>query len=73
MGAAMDVFDKEPIPSDHPYTRAEGIILSPHIGGATEEALERTAVETARQVVDVLEGRRPRFLVNPEAWDKRVR
>ena len=70
-GAAMDVFEEEPLPIHHPYTGTEHIVLSPHIAGATEEALERTALETARQVVCVLEGRRPDFLVNPEVWDKR--
>jgi D-3-phosphoglycerate dehydrogenase len=70
-GAAMDVFDAEPLPAGHPYTSAARILLSPHIAGSTEEALERTAVETARQVVDVLEGRKPAFLVNPEVWEKR--
>ncbi len=70
-GAAMDVFEEEPLPADHPYCRTQGILLSPHIGGATEEALRRTAVETARQVVDVLAGRRPEHLVNPEVWERR--
>lgn len=70
-GAAMDVFDPEPLPSDHPYTRSAGIVLSPHVGGATEEAMARTAVETARQVVDVIAGRRPDWLVNPDVWDRR--
>ena len=59
MGAAMDVFEKEPLPSGHPYGGPQDILLSPHIAGSTEEALERTAVETASQVVDVLEGRKP--------------
>lgn len=70
-GAAMDVFDPEPLPPDHPYTRCTGIALSPHVGGATEEAMARTAIETARQVVDVIEGRRPDWLVNPDVWDRR--
>ncbi|CAL8973043.1 Hydroxypyruvate reductase [Rhodoplanes serenus] len=70
-GAAMDVFETEPLPADHPYTRCDGILLSPHTGGATEEALERTAVETARQVVDVLAGRRPEFLIDPTVWTRR--
>ena len=72
-GAAMDVFEKEPLPTDHPYCRARGLVLSPHIGGATEEAMRRTAVETAEQVVDVLAGRRPQYLVNPEVWERRRR
>ncbi|MEQ8965848.1 MAG: hydroxyacid dehydrogenase [Azospirillaceae bacterium] len=70
-GAAMDVFAEEPLPGDHPLTRVPGVVLSPHIGGATEEAMARTAIDTARQVVDVLEGRRPEFLVDPEVWDRR--
>ena len=67
-GAAMDVFEPEPLPDNHPLIQCEGIALSPHIGGATEEALVRTAIQTASQVVDVLQGKKPEFLVNPETW-----
>lgn len=70
-GAAMDVFEKEPLPADHPFVAVDRLVLSPHIAGATEESLERTAVQTARQVVDVLSGRRPPHLVNPTVWDRR--
>jgi D-3-phosphoglycerate dehydrogenase len=70
-GAAMDVFDSEPLPVGHPFTVTDGIVLSPHIGGATEEAMERTALQTAQQVIDVLEGRRPEYLVNPDVWGRR--
>jgi D-3-phosphoglycerate dehydrogenase / 2-oxoglutarate reductase len=70
-GAAMDVFDQEPLPLDHPYIKTDGLVMSPHIAGATEECLERTAFQTASQVVDVLEGRRPDNMVNPDVWDRR--
>lgn len=70
-GAAMDTFEEEPLPTDHPFARTDRLVLSPHIAGATEECLERTALQTAEQVVDVLEGRRPPHLVNPEVWDRR--
>ncbi len=70
-GAAMDVFEIEPLPVDHPFAKEDRLILSPHIGGATEECLERTAVQTAEQVVDVLEGRKPAHLVNPDVWERR--
>ncbi len=70
-GAAMDVFEVEPLPVDHPFAKEDRLILSPHIGGATEECLERTAVQTAEQVVDVLEGRKPAHLVNPDVWERR--
>lgn len=70
-GAAMDVFEKEPPPTDHPFFKVDRILLSPHIAGATRECLERTAVQTAAQVVDVLDGKRPEHLVNPQVWDSR--
>lgn len=70
-GAAMDVFDSEPLRVGHPLLAEPGILLSPHVGGATEEALERTAVQVAEAVIAVLEGRRPAHLVNPEIWDRR--
>ena len=70
-GAAMDVFDIEPLPPGHPFLAEPGILLSPHIGGSTEEALERTAVQVAGAVVDALEGRRPMHLVNPDVWTRR--
>ncbi|MCH7487899.1 MAG: hydroxyacid dehydrogenase [Proteobacteria bacterium] len=70
-GAAMDVFDQEPLPLDHPYIKTDGLVMSPHIAGATEECLERTAFQTATQVVDVLEGRRPDNMVNPDVWERR--
>ncbi|HSI39913.1 MAG TPA: hydroxyacid dehydrogenase [Xanthobacteraceae bacterium] len=70
-GAAVDVFEAEPLPRDHPFAAVEGIVLSPHIGGASEEAMERTALQVAAQVLDVLDGRRPEHLVNPQVWDRR--
>ena len=68
-GAAMDVFDQEPLPVDHPYAKCEKLVLSPHIAGATEACLERTAIQTAGQVIEVLEGKKPEHLVNPSVWD----
>lgn len=72
-GAALDVFDIEPLPKDHILMNAEGILLSPHIGGSTVEALKRTAYETSLQVKEVLNNKRPKHLVNPESWSKRRR
>jgi phosphoglycerate dehydrogenase-like enzyme len=43
-GAALDVFDKEPLPPDHPLWDMENVILTPHISGGTEIYNER-AVE----------------------------
>ncbi len=67
-GAGLDVFAREPLPVDHPQPRA---ILTPHVGGSTGAALIRTAETAATRVVDVLAGRRPGGLVNPDVWERR--
>ena len=36
-GAAVDVYDVEPLPADHPYRSLENIVVSPHMGYVTEE------------------------------------
>lgn len=57
-GAAVDVFPREPASNKEPFsTPLQGIpgaILTPHIGGSTEEAQERIGEEVARKLVDYL-------------------
>ncbi|MHA1549014.1 MAG: hydroxyacid dehydrogenase [Alphaproteobacteria bacterium] len=60
-GAALDVFEKEPIPRDHPLVTAPNILLTPHISSSTKESLDRMAVDAAQGVLDVLGGRDPQF------------
>ena len=62
-GAALDVFAGEPISGNHPFTKLENVVLSPHIGAMTQEAGERLSDAVARQVRDILEGRRPECLI----------
>jgi D-3-phosphoglycerate dehydrogenase len=69
-GAGLDVFAREPLPSDSPLVALDNVALSPHVGASTQQALERTAVLAAEQIVDVLAGRRPAHLVNPEVWPR---
>ncbi len=52
--AGLDVFQHEPLPADSPLLAAPNIVFSPHLGGATQEALERTALEVAGKVLAVL-------------------
>jgi D-3-phosphoglycerate dehydrogenase / 2-oxoglutarate reductase len=55
-GAAVDVFPKEPAANGEkfvsPLQNLENVILSPHIGGSTEEAQERIGSEVARKLID---------------------
>lgn len=49
-GAAVDVFDEEPLPADSPLRRAPNTVLTPHLGASTAEAQERVAAEIAGAV-----------------------
>jgi phosphogluconate 2-dehydrogenase len=62
-GAALDVFASEPISGNHPLTKLENVVISPHIGAMTQEAGERLSDAVSRQVRDILEGRSPECLV----------
>ena len=63
-GAALDVFDVEPVPADHPLCRTRNTLLTPHISSSTEESLDRMSRDAAQGVLDVLQGREPRYPVN---------
>lgn len=67
-GAALDVFEKEPLPLGHPLLAAPRLLLTPHISGSTREALDRMSDQAAQAVLDVLQGRKPAHLANPEVW-----
>lgn len=49
-GAALDVFEDEPLGADHPFKGAPNLILTPHIAGVTAEANTRVSEMTARTV-----------------------
>ena len=68
-GAALDVFETHPITPEHPLLRLDNVILTPHLGGATEETIERYSKMMADDIVRFLDGERPLNLVNSEVWE----
>jgi len=63
-GAALDVFVEEPPPADHPLLKLGNVIVTPHLGAATDEAQVQVAVDIAQQIVDFLLGGVARHAVN---------
>jgi lactate dehydrogenase-like 2-hydroxyacid dehydrogenase len=62
-GAGLDVYDNEPrLTKD--LSKLTNTVLLPHIGSATEFTRKRMSEIAATNLIDVLEGRRPKYLVN---------
>ncbi len=51
-GAAIDVFEQEPPPKDHPLVLSDKTICTPHLGASTKEAQSKVAIDIANQIVD---------------------
>jgi D-3-phosphoglycerate dehydrogenase len=65
-GAALDVVEKEPPPSDHPLWNAPNIILTPHLAFFSQEAVVELQTKAAEEAVRALRGEPPRSPVNRE-------
>ena len=68
MGAALDVFEKEPTPLDNPLLKFDNVVLSPHCASATWGTRRKMAVRAMGNVKAYLEGKRPPHVV-PEQRD----
>jgi phosphoglycerate dehydrogenase-like enzyme len=55
-GAALDVFEQEPLPPDHPLLKMDNVILTPHIASYSEEAALQLRRDTAKRVVEFFQG-----------------
>ncbi len=71
-GAGLDVTAPEPLPPDHPLLLRDDVVVTPHVASATVDGKARIFRAAFRQAVDVVAGRRPEHLVNPEVWDRVV-
>ena len=63
-GAAIDVFEKEPLAPESEFLKLDNVITTPHLGASTEEAQVNVAIEVAEIVRDALLGRGIRNAAN---------
>jgi D-3-phosphoglycerate dehydrogenase len=65
-GAGLDVWQIEPPDPADPLLNHEHLLATPHYAGTTEESLYRVGIAAVEEVLAALQGRRPRYPVNPE-------
>ena len=69
-GAALDVYDREPLPGDHVLRRLPNTLLTPHIGYSTEATYKVFIPETVENILAFLAGK-PVRIMNPAAQHDR--
>ncbi len=65
-GAAIDVFEKEPVAPDNPLLKLDNVILAPHAICHTDECMSLLGQGAFRAAVDLAHGRKPHLIVNTE-------
>jgi D-3-phosphoglycerate dehydrogenase / 2-oxoglutarate reductase len=68
-GAGIDVLESEPPEKDHPLISQPNALVTPHIAWYSEESYEANKIQGMDELVRVLNGSRPRHLVNPEIYN----
>jgi phosphoglycerate dehydrogenase-like enzyme len=71
-GAALDVFQVEPLPIDHPLRSLENVVLAPHMGSVTSDSYDIFFGQAVKNIAAYLDGRVPAGAVNPEVLEQGV-
>ena len=65
---AVELAGGWPVKPDDPILKLDNVVLTPHIGGATDESVLRHSQMMADDIERFLKGERPKNLVNPQVW-----
>jgi len=71
-GAGLDVFDPEPPLPSNPLLRMTNVVVTPHVASNTDRGFSRMSHSVVDQVLQVLAGECPTFLIDPAAWPGRM-
>ena len=69
-GAALDVFEQEPIDLENPLLQMDNVIVTPHVASATSRMMPETRRRLGQELAAALQGRWPRSVVNPSVLDR---
>ncbi|HUT93573.1 MAG TPA: 2-hydroxyacid dehydrogenase [Thermoguttaceae bacterium] len=64
MGAALDVFDTEPLPPDHPLVELDNVTITPHLAGSTADAFRNSPKRMAEHLTRMFKGEHDLPIVN---------
>jgi phosphoglycerate dehydrogenase-like enzyme len=70
-GAALDVFEREPVNMNNPLLSLDTVIVSPHNAGSSSEGKNRVVQAAVQNVIDIAEGKIPEGVLNPEVLSRR--
>jgi phosphoglycerate dehydrogenase-like enzyme len=72
-GAGLDVFDPEPPHPENPLLHMPNVVVTPHVASNTDMGTWRMSQSVVDQVLQLLAGERPAFLIDPDAWPGRMK
>jgi D-3-phosphoglycerate dehydrogenase / 2-oxoglutarate reductase len=69
-GAALDVFEKEPLGPSHAFLQLDNVLMTPHMASITPEIAKLLRFTTMENALSALRGEVPKYVKNPEAIDR---
>jgi D-3-phosphoglycerate dehydrogenase len=69
--AGVDVLETEPPPADNPLLAKQNALVTPHVAWYSEESFEADMIDGMDELERVLQGKRPRYIVNPEIFGRK--
>ncbi|HET8728272.1 MAG TPA: NAD(P)-dependent oxidoreductase [Alphaproteobacteria bacterium] len=67
-GAALDVFETQPLLPDDDLFKSQRLLLTPHVAGITATSMRNMSIGAAEEMLRILRGERPLNLVNPDCF-----
>lgn len=68
-GAALDVYEDEPVGENSPLFDFDNLILTPHVAGLTDQTVKDMSRATALKILSALSGKCPPAVLNPSVWE----